>query len=62
MLYSKVMGNECITADYGLMENGEVSVLNSQINRKGELDTIGGYAYIKELLIVPLVKLILTIY
>lgn len=38
---------ECITADYGLMDNGQVSVLNSQINRKGELETIGGYAYIK---------------
>lgn len=38
---------ECIQADYGLMENGQISVLNSQINRKGELDTIGGYAYVK---------------
>lgn len=38
---------ECITADYGLMDNGQVSVLNSQINRKGDLETISGYAYIK---------------
>tara|TARA_B110000305_G_scaffold211604_1_gene246109 strand:- start:592 stop:1101 length:510 start_codon:yes stop_codon:yes gene_type:complete len=38
---------ECITADYGLMDNGQVSILNSQINRKGELETIGGYAYVK---------------
>ena len=28
---------ECITADYGLMDNGQVSVLNSQINRNTKI-------------------------
>lgn len=37
----------CITADYGLMDNGYVSVLNTQIDGDGALDQIGGYAYYK---------------
>ena len=36
---------KCITADYGLMENGDISVLNSQLNSKDELEQISGYAY-----------------
>ena len=28
---------ECITADYGLLDNGDVSVLNSQINENNRL-------------------------
>ena len=36
---------KCITADYGLLDNGEVSVLNSQLNENNELETICGYAY-----------------
>ena len=38
---------KCITADYGLLDNGEVSVLNSQLNENNELETICGYAYYK---------------
>ena len=37
----------CITADYGLMDDGFVSVLNSQLNENGELETITGYGYYK---------------
>lgn len=37
----------CITAEYGAMENGDVSVLNSQINLHDELEQINGYAYYK---------------
>jgi lipocalin len=37
---------KCITANYGALPGSEnVSVLNSQLNRKGELETISGYAY-----------------
>jgi lipocalin len=39
----------CITADYGLLDNGFVSVLNSQINDNNVLETISGYAYYKDL-------------
>jgi len=38
---------ECITADYGLLDNGYVSVLNTQINEKKEVEQIEGYAYYK---------------
>ena len=38
---------ECITADYGLLDNGYVSVLNTQINENNEIETISGYAYYK---------------
>jgi len=37
----------CITADYGLLENGYIDVLNSQLNKNSELETINGYAYYK---------------
>lgn len=36
---------KCITAQYGLLEDGNVSVLNSQINANDELEQINGYAY-----------------
>jgi len=35
----------CLTAQYGVLENGDVSVLNSQINKNNELEQITGYAY-----------------
>lgn len=38
---------ECITADYGLFDNGYVSVLNTQINEERETEKINGYAYYK---------------
>ena len=36
---------KCLTAQYGLLENGDVSVLNSQINSNNELEQISGYTY-----------------
>jgi lipocalin len=36
---------ECITAQYGLLEDGDVSVLNSQINSDDILEQISGYGY-----------------
>ena len=36
---------ECLTAEYDLLDNGDVSVLNSQINSDYELEQISGYAY-----------------
>jgi len=37
----------CLTADYGILSNGSVSVLNSQIDKSGNLEQISGYAYYK---------------
>jgi lysozyme C len=39
----------CITADYGLLDDGYVSVLNSQLNRDHEIEKINGYAYYKNI-------------
>ena len=38
---------KCITAEYGVLPDGNVSVLNSQLNAKNELEQIAGYAYYK---------------
>jgi lipocalin len=38
---------KCITADYGLLDNGYVSVLNSQLDKNNEIEKINGYAYYK---------------
>lgn len=38
---------KCITAEYGLLENGNVDVINSQQNAENELEQITGYAYYK---------------
>lgn len=38
---------KCITAEYGLLDNGNVSVINSQINKDDKLEQILGYAYYK---------------
>lgn len=37
----------CLTAEYGLLENGNISVINSQIDLTNELEQIRGYAYYK---------------
>ncbi len=37
----------CITADYGLLDNGDISVLNSQLDKNKELEQISGYGYYK---------------
>ena len=36
---------KCITAEYGLLTNENISVLNSQLNINNELEQISGYAY-----------------
>ena len=38
----------CSTANYSLLNNGKVSVLNQQINENDELEMIAGYAYYKD--------------
>ena len=40
--------SRCSTADYSLLDNGKVSVLNKQINENNELESITGYAYYKD--------------
>jgi lysozyme C len=37
----------CITADYGLLNNGSISVLNAQLNKNKEIEIISGYGYYK---------------
>jgi lipocalin len=37
----------CITADYGLLNNGYISVLNSQLDENKQIEKINGYAYYK---------------
>ena len=39
----------CITADYGLLENGNINVVNTQINENQDTEQITGYAYYKNL-------------
>ena len=38
----------CITADYGLKNENTISVLNSEINSKGEIQQINGIAYYQD--------------
>ena len=37
----------CLTADYGLLDNGNITVLNSQLDKNHEIEQIGGYGYYK---------------
>jgi len=39
----------CITADYGLLENGNINVINTQINEHKEIEQINGYGYYKNI-------------
>ena len=39
----------CITADYGLLEDGYVSVLNTQLDENNKIEEINGYAYYKNI-------------
>lgn len=39
----------CITADYGLLEDGTIDVLNTQLDENNEVDQIAGYAYYKNI-------------
>ncbi len=38
----------CSTAEYSILESNKVSVLNQQINKKNEYETIDGYAFYKD--------------
>ena len=38
----------CSTADYGLLENKNISVLNKQFDQDGKIDSISGVAFYKE--------------
>jgi lipocalin len=37
----------CITADYGLLENGNINVINTQLDQRHEIEQITGYGYYK---------------
>jgi len=37
----------CLTADYAVLSNGSVSVVNSQLDKNGNLEQIEGHAYYK---------------
>jgi len=37
----------CITADYGLLDNGNINVINTQLDENNEIKQITGYAYYK---------------
>jgi len=39
----------CITADYGLLENGNITITNKQLDKKGKLKEITGYGYYKNI-------------
>ena len=37
----------CITADYGLLENGNINVVNTQLGKDNKMEQINGYGYYK---------------
>ena len=37
----------CLTADYGLLDNGNISVLNAQLDENHNIEQISGYGYYK---------------
>jgi len=37
----------CITADYGFLDNGNITVLNAQLDENHSIEQISGYAYYK---------------
>ena len=37
----------CITADYGVLNNGNINVVNTQIDEHNEIEQINGYGYYK---------------
>ena len=37
----------CITADYGLLDNGNINVINTQLDENHNIEQITGYAYYK---------------
>lgn len=41
-------GGSCVRADYSINEQGTVDVLNREVNKKGEIESIVGVAYYDE--------------
>jgi len=41
-------GGSCVTAEYTILDNGNVSVFNSEILPSGEISTIEGYAFYED--------------
>lgn len=39
----------CITADYGILDDGNISVLNTQLGKNKEIQQISGFAYYKNI-------------
>jgi lysozyme C len=39
----------CLTADYGLLDNGNINVINTQLNKDKEVEQITGYGYYKNI-------------
>ena len=39
----------CITADYGLLDKGNISVVNTQIDENNKVEQISGYGYYKNI-------------
>jgi len=37
----------CITADYGVLDNGNINVVNTQLNKDNQIEQINGYGYYK---------------
>ena len=37
----------CLTADYGLLDNGNITVLNAQLDENHNIEQISGYGYYK---------------
>jgi lipocalin len=37
----------CITADYGILDNGNINVINTQLDKQGNIEQITGYGYYK---------------
>jgi len=39
----------CLTADYGILDNGNISVVNTQTDKNNEVEKINGYGYYKNI-------------
>jgi lipocalin len=39
----------CITADYGILDNGNINVVNTQLDENKEIEQINGFAYYKNI-------------
>lgn len=39
----------CITADYGILNNGNINIINSQLGKDNDIQKINGYGYYKNI-------------